>query len=352
MHRSPSVRAWFALRVAGWLYVALLCGWAVTRSLAGDRWWWLFTLNSLAVYLFVPAPAVLLIAVLRRRVALVLGAFLALALGLVLYGHLFLPALGRAEPSGCPLAVMTYNVLGFNDHPDRVVAAVRAADSDLVALQELSPAMAEAIRQTLSAAYPYQQLDPQEGVSGLGIISRYPLYQTGEELAGHWVGRPQMLQLQLCGASVTVIHAHPYATNPGPPSGMEASIAAREGQARVIRDYARSHPGPLIVPLDLNASPQSVAYALVTDELQDAWRAAGWGLGHTFPGAAGPGSSRPALAGIPAPRWLVRIDYLFHSDHFVAVEATLGPWDGSSDHRPVLARLVLLDALGRGPGRP
>jgi endonuclease/exonuclease/phosphatase (EEP) superfamily protein YafD len=39
--------------------------------------------------------------------------------------------------------------------------------------------------------------------------------------------------------------------------------------------------------------------------------------------------------------WLLRIDYIFHSRDWRTHWARIGPWDGVSDHRPVLARLVL-----------
>lgn len=53
------------------------------------------------------------------------------------------------------------------------------------------------------------------------------------------------------------------------------------------------------------------------------------------------GGSRPVVLGIPLPMWLVRIDYIFHSDAFVAIEAQLGADDAGSDHRPVVATFSL-----------
>jgi endonuclease/exonuclease/phosphatase (EEP) superfamily protein YafD len=91
---------------------------------------------------------------------------------------------------------------------------------------------------------------------------------------------------------------------------------------------------------DLNATGLSTAHRIITRELHDAWEARGQGLGHTFPGAASPRGSRPRLFGIPVPMWLVRIDYVFFSDHFTALSVEIGPWDGASDHRPVIADLV------------
>ena len=92
---------------------------------------------------------------------------------------------------------------------------------------------------------------------------------------------------------------------------------------------------------DFNATAESAAYATVTNVLADAWREAGWGPGHTFPGADSPGSSRHRIAGILIPKWLLRIDYVFHSFHWQTLKAWIGPWDDVSDHRPVMVRLAL-----------
>ena len=111
--------------------------------------------------------------------------------------------------------------------------------------------------------------------------------------------------------------------------------------ARAIVKFAAAHSEPLIVATDLNAGDQTMAYAIVTGALADTWREAGWGFGHTFPGGTSPGLVGLFTGGVPIPMWLVRIDYVFHSRHWRAVSARVGPWDGVSDHRPVVAQLTL-----------
>lgn len=67
--------------------------------------------------------------------------------------------------------------------------------------------------------------------------------------------------------------------------------------------------------------------------MNDSFREAGVGLGTSWP------VSR--MRGLP---WfippLIRIDYIWHSDHFRAVMAQQGPERGS-DHLPVLATLAM-----------
>lgn len=335
--RSPAMR-WFNVMVQ--LYCAGLFGWAGLHLFFGDRWGWLFLINSFAVYLFLPLLLLLPVALVARQRRLWPSLGLALALGLFFYGNVLLPRLPRLNAAGSTLTVMTFNVLGHNPHVDGLIAALRASEADLIALQELNPEQAAAIARDLRADYPYQILDAQPGVIGMGVISRYPLRSLDVELPGVWIGRPQALEVMFGATPVTLLNIHAIPPR-FPLARLEWTIRERERQAETIVAFAAAHPGPLLVLGDLNATERSVAYATVTRHLADAWQAADVGLGHTFPGVYGEGSSRPAVAGIPVPQWLVRIDYIFHSAEWETLSARIGPWDGGSDHRPVLAVLAL-----------
>ncbi|MFL5802007.1 MAG: endonuclease/exonuclease/phosphatase family protein [Roseiflexaceae bacterium] len=321
-------------------YVGVLFGWAAMRTLFGDRWWWLFCLNSFAEYLFVPLPAVFAAAWLaqRRRLWVSFGAVL--ALGGCLYGRMWWPKLSPAQVGDVILTVMTFNMLGYNRRPEGIVGAIHNAGADVVAIQELNTATAAYIQRDLADAYPYQVLDPHEGDSGMGVISRYPLRRVDAALPGDWIGEPQALSLNLHGTWVTLLHFHARSTDIGSIDRM-ATVRERERQARTLAAFAAARPEPLVALGDFNATDQSVAYTTMASVLADSWREAGWGPGHTFPGAASSGSSRHRIAGILVPKWLIRIDYIFHSPHLRAVGAWIGPWDEVSDHRSVLVRLAL-----------
>lgn len=334
MTRPESARRWgrAAALLLTYLYLSGLLGWLALYLTLGDLSPLLFALNSLGVYLFLPLPVALAAGLLLRQwpaVGLGLAGALAWA---VLFGGLFLPELGAA-PAGQPLRVMTTNLLGFNTDTAAVLAALRASDADLIALQELSPLQAAAIRTALSAEYPFMVLDPRTGVSGSGVISRYPLTPTGETLPGEWIGTPHVLRVEVNGQAVTFIRVHAL-------SGLRP-VREREAAARALAEFAAQQAGPVIVAGDLNATPLSTAHRVLTQNLRDAWQAQGWGLGHTFPGALSPGSSRPVISGVPAPQWLIRIDYIFYSPGVAATAAFIGPWDRTSDHRPVIADLIL-----------
>ena len=172
-----------------YIYLVGLLVWAILHVVFGDRWWWLFLLNSFSVYAFVPLPLVALVAVVARRRVLWGSLAAVTVLGLLLHGVAFLPAGRTVQASDGPtLTVMTYNLLGFNTNVDGVVAALQRSGVDVVSLQELNPAMAAAIEQRLGEEYPYQELYPRAGTSGYGLISRYPLYPSEVSLVGTTLG--------------------------------------------------------------------------------------------------------------------------------------------------------------------
>jgi vancomycin resistance protein VanJ len=331
-----SITSWLA--GLAYVYLLVLLGWAGVYLLFGDRWWWLFLLNSFAQYLFLPLPAVLAVALFARQPPLWAGFAVVLALWVYLCGGLFVPKSPSEQARNTALTVMSFNVLYHNQHPEGVVAAIRASGADVVALQELNPPIGATIQRELASDYPYQVLDPHADDSGMGVISRYPLRSIEEDLCAAWLGSPQLLALDLQGTTVLLLNIHAVA--PLFPK-LQWTVRERERQARIIANFAARIPEPLIVLGDFNAGDLSAAYAIVTRTLVDSWREAGWGLGHTFPGAASPGSSRPSIAGFHVPMWLVRLDYVFHSNHWQAASARIGHWDGVSDHRPVEVRLVL-----------
>jgi endonuclease/exonuclease/phosphatase family metal-dependent hydrolase len=92
--------------------------------------------------------------------------------------------------------------------------------------------------------------------------------------------------------------------------------------------------GPLLVVGDFNTTPQSENYALLRRQLRDAFLDSGRGFGFSYP-------ATPKF-GIRLPWPLVRIDYIFHSDHLASYDTRALVNSGGSDHRPVVSELRLL----------
>lgn len=338
LRKETIFRALFAF---AYLYTFGIISWYLLKLIYGDEWWWLSLLNTCAVYVFLPLPAVFLWAFLRKHRGVLIGCSSNLLLAIYLYGGLFWPQISDVPPSTTQLTIMTWNVLWHNTHVDNIIATIQAERADVIGLQELSPSLAEALHRQLITEYPYQMLKPQKGVGGLGIISRHPLKQTEITLSESWIGTPpQVLTMTVHAIPVTLIHFHAMAIIPWSRNEIEYSARKRVKQAQMIRDVARASPHPVVAFGDLNATDQSGAYAQLTPTLTDAWREAGWGLGHTFSCIQFFRSSRRKIIGIFLPRWVARIDYIFSSHHWHAVQSRMGSWDGYSDHRPVVVTLA------------
>ncbi|GAB4480385.1 MAG: hypothetical protein Kow0088_21940 [Anaerolineales bacterium] len=198
--------------------------------------------------------------------------------------------------------------------------------------------MATLLETQLAEQYPYRILAAQVGVNGMGTLSKYPLSEVGKVPPLGWVGEPQWLRLEWQPCPIDLLNIHMAPTNFFIAEHINRTNALRQVQAQWIVAQTRPEQ-PLIVAGDTNSVPLSDSYRILRQELQDAWQVSGWGLGHTFPGRDGQGSSRPQFFGIAVPQWLLRIDYIFYTPHFRATQAGLANFDGVSDHRGVWAKL-------------
>lgn len=328
----------------GWVYFTFLFGWLILYQFSGDRLSLLGLANNFAIYLFFPLPLIALIAGLTRRWELIGGTALGVLFFLCFWGSLFLPRLNTPKDGNTlpPLTVMTYNILGSHGFSDPVIEVICSQDVDIAFLQELTPDLALAIQTELADLYPFQILDPQPGVSGMGVLSRYPLADTGVRLPLNWVGVPQVLNLDFYGTNVTLVNFHTFAYNFSSWEAVDANLRYREAQARTLADFAAQTANPLIVVGDANAVDVSQTYQNITSgDLRDAWQEAGLGFGGTFPGSTVPSSARWKIGPWYVPQWMVRIDYIFVSSQWGVLSARVAPFDGVSDHRGVIAELVL-----------
>lgn len=331
----------FLLLIAGWAYLTALFVWLLLHELTGDRLVTVSLLEFLAVYLFFPLPLLFIVTLLCRSRALAVGVLIGVLVFIWHWGSLFAPRLKPPNPRGQPLSVMTFNVLAWHDFTAPILETIRTENADVVLIQELNLNLAQALEAELSDIYPYQILDPIDDPRGIGTISKYPIRDTGRSLSGHWVGGPQILELEWDGRRVTLVNFHMTSTTGIIPRSMVLeSIRWRGIEARQLADLALQS-SPAILAGDANCTSWSKPYRILTSELIDSWQEAGFGLGHTFPGSDIPGSDRPHLGDWYVPQWLARIDYVFHTAEWVTLSARLAQIDGVSDHRGVVAVLAL-----------
>jgi endonuclease/exonuclease/phosphatase family metal-dependent hydrolase len=110
--------------------------------------------------------------------------------------------------------------------------------------------------------------------------------------------------------------------------------STRNAEIAALLAGLEAEPLSFIAAGDFNMSPQAVTYQEMAAKMGDSFLEAGYGLGGTWP--------LSDVTGFPAfilP--LMRIDYVWHSSHFRAVNAEVGPRLGS-DHLPVYVVLEVI----------
>jgi endonuclease/exonuclease/phosphatase family metal-dependent hydrolase len=235
-----------------------------------------------------------------------------------------------------PLTVLTYNVGSGLALPGRLVPFLRESGADVIGLQEIDPAQAEAITRGTSDLYPYQ-IVRGTGFSGRGLLSKHPI--ACEDWHDLSVGRPDLhVVLDVAGHPVSFVVAHP----PPPRIGRRGVVFQPETLkqidrlAEIIREAA---PGVLVG--DFNMTIRNPSYTrLVNAGLIDAYKTAAGRGGATFP--LRPGKMQRVKHGmhwVPLPAF-TRVDYIWHTPELKAVQAWVAHGAGS-DHRPVFARLLL-----------
>ncbi|MEZ4863286.1 MAG: endonuclease/exonuclease/phosphatase family protein [Caldilineaceae bacterium] len=237
------------------------------------------------------------------------------------------------------LRVLTWNAYFRNSNLDALAATVTKQQPDVIALQELGSALAAAISTALRDDYPYQELYPTGSPSGMGILSRYPfLSTTAPDYGPTTACNCQVVQIDFHGQPITVINAHPW-----PP---KVTVTLAKGLTHLV-DFDTAEQSrifdqlllriqqtttPLLVLGDLNTMPFQANVQQLRARLHDTWAETGVGAGNTFP------AERRDHNLPPFP--FIRIDYIFHDDHWLAHQSWVDSIAGS-DHRSVGADLEL-----------
>lgn len=314
---------------AGWALVAPSAVVAGGRLLRRPRRSTVLVLEAMAPACAVPTLAAAGLAAAFRRPAL--GAAATALAGL--HAAWLAPEL-RSSPSpdddsgsgpgGRRLRLFSNNILFTNTYMDGIAAEVRAADPDVVVLQEVSrPNLAALERAGVVDRFPHRWLDPRTDALGTAVLSRLPLEDTGPwRCAGLVMARTTVVvgdrRLRLY-----VVHTR-APLGPGGAGHWEEQLAA-------LAEVARTEPGPLVLAGDFNASSGHRAFRdLLATGLRDAHVAGGRWWATTWPCDLRP---LPSLA---------RIDHVLVSPQVGVVAVSEGEGRGS-DHRSVVADLVVAD---------
>ncbi|MEE4023243.1 endonuclease/exonuclease/phosphatase family protein [Gordonia sp. PKS22-38] len=307
-------------------FVLLLAGWVLLAAAAVAVWLHRFpSRGEITVYLTSAVPfaliagvvALVIFAATRRWILLALAVAVTAAL---CYGQAPLFR-AQAAPAGEPITVVSANLLFGGADVDALASQVRAADADLLSVQEMTPEALERLRDSpIGELLPYDYAVPGHTALGTGLFSRTPLSGQAEieDTVLHNLGATT----DLPGAPGTRV----FALHPGAPLPGRTDIW-RDDLAAIDRHLTSVPQGPIIAAGDFNATWDHIRYRGLLDQgLVDATDQAGAGFSPTYP-TDRPGG-RPVIA----------IDRVM-SRGFVATSLHTFDLPGS-DHRGVVVTLV------------
>ncbi|HYE02482.1 MAG TPA: endonuclease/exonuclease/phosphatase family protein [Phycisphaerales bacterium] len=273
--------------------------------------------------------ALALLAILLRARRLLLFTLPALVFTLAPAAAAYLPKRPPA-PAGESLRLLSINLLYLNPDPAAALAHLRAADPDVIAFQEYTPAWSRALLEELSAEYPYRLEAPRTDPMGQAIFSKRALLTGPSGGAPALDPEPELgpmpqltAHLLLDGRPIAIRCLH--LSTPDRP----ADLAAQRRQIAALARHVPRRAAPLVLAGDFNSTTRTPQHAwLRATGLREAHAAAGRGLGHTW-------CRVTRLRHLPG----IRIDHVYFSPELTCTLARAGP-DTGSDHRPVLAVLA------------
>ena len=312
-------------------YAAFIALWFLSRFLISDRAWPLALINTVAEYLFIPLPVLLLLSLVKHQKSSLFLIIPILAF-VSLFGKLFWPFPNKTLDlqTGPIVTAMSFNILHTNTDYQAIVDSIYTAAPDVIGFQELKPSNAEPITQMLASEYPYGTLQNLERGQDVGLLSRFPLEKSETFLLPS--GRIAIhVTILIDGIRIHffVVHLSPNNFFQVPVAEMIPRVIERYGQrmseVNHLEEEVTTLTEPVVLLCDCNLTDTSEAYAHLTSFLDDSFVEVGWGMRHTL---------QPPQFPFP----IQRIDYVWHSNDFVAIEALIGQ-SGESDHLPVVAKL-------------
>jgi endonuclease/exonuclease/phosphatase (EEP) superfamily protein YafD len=341
-------RGWF-LRVLALGYPLSLLLIILSIRCVGERWWGTTVLMYLPRKLFiVPLPFITLALLWRgpRRWVLTQVAAAGLLVFPLLGLRLSLPS--SAQPGVARIRVFSLNVASANMGLDGIAAQIKAANPDLVFLQEAWNDTGQHLRDRFFPDYHFQ-FDGQ-----LVVASRYPLSDAFHPPEIPHRGAPRLARWLRCrltlpgGQTVAVYDLHPLSpregfedmrgegiraqvlsgrilTNTKAREEVQANAELRLAQVQGASEDASRSKEPVIMAGDTNLPGLSWALAHHLGRFQDSFSEAGNGLGYTFPA-----TKRP---------WM-RIDRIFADGNFRFLSSSVIT-QRASDHLAVVADLEL-----------
>jgi endonuclease/exonuclease/phosphatase (EEP) superfamily protein YafD len=237
-------------------------------------------------------------------------------------------------PGAFHFTLQTFNVEVGKDDDPATVAAVGAADADILCLQETGAGWPDALRKAYAKRYPHQlYLRDPEGhpSSAMAVLSRFPLIDRGViDGPGDWHAHPAWrVDVTTPRATLQILHVHLRATFSGGSNALAAYMDVGHDHRTAISHFTNSGPGPsTLIVGDFNEESDGDAVKKLKDEgYRDA-------LPLFKPGQAT--WRHPSLAD----QFTAAIDHILFDDSLEPLDARVLV-KGNSDHLPLVAHFEL-----------
>lgn len=257
------------------------------------------------------------------------------------------------------LSVLSYNVrifdrynwTGDEETPTNILRFIKEQDADVLCLQEFGSSQKGTTERFILNAlgrYPYRYIHytpksrNKKHRQGLAILSKYPLSNKG--LKGDpalRTGCSIFADVRVDGSYVRVVNAHYESISFTGKYDLINALDAENYKTRIkgavksfnatsinhalfsdqLRDVISASDHPVVLCADMNNSPVSYSYNVLSKPLNDAYLKFGIGFGATYNG------SYPFL----------RIDYVMYSDELNLIDYQCSRVD-YSDHYPILTQ--------------
>jgi endonuclease/exonuclease/phosphatase (EEP) superfamily protein YafD len=241
----------------------------------------------------------------------------------------------EGERAGIPLRLVTFNAQGGNNLDTPLPWIIEETRADLIGFQECGSELRSAVQELPDIAWFTDSRDQ------LCLVSRYPITSVRQLERDHLraadgSGLVVEYTIDVDGRALHLTNLHLDTPRSGLAPVREGNVSeglerlrsksmVREIESRQARRWVDTNQGATVVLGDFNLPVESVIYQKNWGDLRNAFTHAGLGFGFT------------RYAG-----WIrARIDHIITSEEVHIERAFVGP-DFGSDHRPMIAEVVLL----------
>lgn len=306
------------------------------------NWWPLLSVDTFALYAFLPFLGVATAALVLWSRTLATLSVIALLFFLQQFGGPLLSLTGLSGPSVATagegrqrIRILTMNLHSPNNDPTPFVPLIRRVDPDIVMFQEVTSYFEQSFNRQLGREYVFSATaGTSTDHEGSGTWSRYPLLDREMLRPSRFGNAMHRVRLSTGRGDVWLYNVHlPNPTGDDREDGRLATLRRynpefRDLELRWLVEETEGLDTPYILAGDFNIAAGSYGYRNFSPRWRDAHAVAGRGFGHTFPGRLHEGEDGGRFV-IPFP--LIRIDYVLSSPGLRPVQTWLEEL-GETDH--------------------